>query len=202
MQGQRFFVRIRERITQELVPPPPTKPLKGLRATARQPIWEYRPPEYCYIPTGKLYASIVDAATYYERYKVEDTVRGTIEVKVRKAVHWLADAALRRKVENEVRAERELARRVKAQAWETEKANKDALLAALAGFEKMAKDLDRSRSLRRLMKEIVASPAAPAELVDSLELMALMADWLDPLVKAPWPEVDGVSERNPYGSLW
>jgi hypothetical protein len=202
LQGQRFFFRIRERITQELVPPPPTKHLKGLRATARQPVWEYRPPEYCYIPTGKLYASIVDAATYYERYKVEDTVRGTIEVKVRKAVHWLAHAALRRKVENEVRAERELARRVKAQTWETEKANKDALLAALAGFEKMAKDLDRSRSLRRLMEEIVASSAAPAELVGSLELMALMADWLDPLVKAPWPEVDGISERNPYGSLW
>jgi hypothetical protein len=202
LQGQRFFVRIRERITQELAPPPPTKPLKGLRATARQPVGEYRPPEYRYIPTGKLYASIVDAATYYERYKVEDTVRGTIEVKVRKAVHWVADAALRRHVENEVRAERELARRVKAQAWEAAKANKDALLAALAAFEKMAKDLDRSRALRRLMEEIAASPAAPAELVGSLELMALMADWLDPLVKAPWPEVDGVSERNPHGSLW
>lgn len=202
LQGQRFFVRIRERITQELVPPTPTKHLKGLRATARQPVWEYRPPEYCYIPTGKLYASIVEAGTCYERYKVEDTVRGTIEVKVRKAVHWVADAALRRNVENEVRAERELARRVKAQAWEAEKANKDALLAALAGFEKMAKDLDRSRSLRRLMEEIVASPAAPAELVGRLELMALMADWLDPLVKAPWPEVDGVADRNPHGSLW
>ena len=81
--------------------------------------------------------------------------------------------------------------------------HKDALLAAaLSGFEKMAKDLDRSRSLRRFMEEIAASPAAPAELVASLALMELMADWLDPLVKAPWPEVDGVSERNPYGSLW
>lgn len=202
LHEQRFFVRIRERITQELAPPPPAKPLKGLRSRARQPTWEYRPQEYRYFPTGKVYASIVDAATYYERYKVEDTVRGTIEGKIRKAVHWVADAAMRRNVEDEVRAERELARRVKAQTWETAKANKDALLAALAGFEKMAKDLDRSRSLRRLMEEIVASPAAPAELVGSLELMALMADWLDPLVKAPWPEVDDVSERNPYGTLW
>lgn len=56
-----------------------------------------------------------------------DTVRGTIEVKARKAVRWVANAVLRRKVENEVRAERELARRVKARAWETAKANTRAI---------------------------------------------------------------------------
>jgi hypothetical protein len=199
LHGQRYFVRIQERITQELVPPPPPKPL---RAGARQPAWEYRPPEYRYIPTGKLYASMVDAATYYESYKVEDTVRGTIEVKVRKAVRWVADAALRRNVENEVRAERELARRKKAQEWDAAKANKDSMLAKLTSFEKMAKDLDRARSLRRLMEEIAASKTAPAELVGSLELMALMADWLAPLVKAQWLEVDAIGDRNPHGNLW
>ena len=72
----------------------------------------------------------------------------------------------------------------------------------LTAFEKMAKGLDRARSLRRFMEEIAASKAAPAELVDSLALMAVMADWLDPLVKAPWPEVDGVGDRNPHESLW
>ena len=46
-----------------------------------------------------------------------------------------------------------------------------------------------------------ASKTAPAELVSSLELMALMADWLDPLVKALWPEADGVGDKNPHGSL-
>ena len=199
LHGQRYFIRIQERITQELVPPPPPKPL---HAGARQPAWEYRPPEYRYIPTGKVYASIVDAATYYESYKVEDSVRGTIEVKVKKAVRWVANDAIRRNVEKEVRAERELARRKKAQEWDTAKANKDALMAKLTAFEKMAKGLDRARSLRRFMEEIAASKAAPAELVDSLALMAVMADWLDPLVKAPWPEVDGVGDRNPHESLW
>lgn len=199
LHGQRYFVRIQERITQELVPPPPPKPL---RPGARQPAWEYRPPEYRYILTGKLFASIVDAATYYESYKVEDTGRGTIEVKVRKTVRCVADTALRRNVENEVRAERELARRKKAQEWDAAKANKDALLAKLASFEKMAKDLDRARSLRRLMEEIATSKTAPADLVGSLELMALMADWLDPLLKAQWPEVDAIGDRNPHGNLW
>jgi hypothetical protein len=199
LQGQGYFVRIQERITQELVPPPAPKPL---RAGARQPSWEYRAPEYRYIPTRKVFASIVSASTYYESYKVEDTVRGTIEVKVRKAVRWVADAALRRNVENEMRAERELVRRKKAQEWVVVKANKDALLAKLTAFEKMAQDLDRARSLRRLMEEIAASKAAPAELVGSLELMALMADWLDPTVKAAWPEVDAIGDRNPHGGLW
>ncbi len=199
LHGQRYFVRIQERITQELMPPTPPKPL---RAGARQPAWEYRPPEYRHIPTGKLYASIVDATTYYESYKVEDSPRGVIEVKVRKAVRWVANDAIRRNVEKEVRAERELARRKKAQEWDTAKANKDALMAKLTAFEKMAKGLDRARSLRRFMEEIAASKAAPAELVDSLALMAVMADWLDPLVKASWPDVDGVGDQNPYGSLW
>jgi len=199
--GQRFFVHIRERIAQELVPPPPPKPQKALRA-ATQPAWEYRPPEYRYIPTGKLYASIVDASTYYESYKVEDTVRGTIETKMRKAVRWADDTALRHNVEKEVRAERESVRRMKAQQWEMAKRNKDALLAQLTSFEKLSKDLDRARSLRRLIDEIVASKAAPEELAGSLELMALMANWLDPLVKAEWPDVDGVGDRNPHASLW
>jgi hypothetical protein len=199
LQGQRFFVRIQERITQEVVPPPPPIPL---RAGAREPAWKSHSPEYRYIPTGKLYASIVDATTNYESSKSEDTVRGTIEVKMSKAVRAVDDAALRRNIESEVRAEREAVRRRKSQEWDVAKVQKDSLLKQLASFEKMATDLDRARSLRRLMDEITASEAAPAELVGSLELMALMADWLDPMVKAPWPEVDGVGERNPHGSLW
>lgn len=111
-------------------------------------------------------------------------------------------AALRYKVEMEVCAGRELASRRKAQEWDAAKANKGALLAQLVSFEKMAKALDRARSLRRLMDEIAASTAAPAELVGSLELMALMADWLDPMVKALWSEVDGVGDRNPHGGAW
>jgi hypothetical protein len=199
LHGQRYFVRIQERITQELVPPPLPKPLRG---GARQPAWEYRAPEYRYIPTGRLFASIVSASTYYDSCKVDDTARGTIELKAQKAVRSVADAAIRRNVENEVRAERELARRAKAQKWDAAKANKDSLLAKLAAFEKMAKDLDRARSLRRFIEDVAASKTAPAELIDRLKLMTLMANWLDPLVKAPWLEVDEVADRNPYGSLW
>ena len=108
LHGQCFFVRIKERITQELVPP---KLQKALRSGPLPPTWDYRPPEYRYIPTGKMSVSIVDAVTYYENCTVEDTARGTIEAKVKKSVQSAADSAIRRKVESEVRAERELARR-------------------------------------------------------------------------------------------
>lgn len=199
LHGQRFFVRIQERINQEVVPPPPPKPL---RAGAREPAWKFHSPVYRYIPTGKLHAFIVDATNYYDSCKIEDSVRGTIEVKLRKAAAGVCDAALRRNIENEVRAEREAVRRQKSQEWDVAKAQKDSLLKQLASFEKMAADLDRARSIRCLMNEIAASPTAPAELANSLELMALMADWLDPMVKAPWPEADAVGANNPYWSLW
>lgn len=203
LHGQRFFIYIRERIVQELVPPPPPKPQKALRAGARQPAWEYRPPEYRYIPSGKINVSIVNATTYYESYKVEDTARGTIEAKVKKALRSVADSAIRRNVENEVRAERERARQKKAEEWEVAKAQKDSLLGQLSEFEKLAKNLDRARSLRRLIEDVLANQAtAPAQLVSNVELIAHMADWLDPLVNAPWPEVDSIEDKNPFKNFW
>lgn len=201
LNGQTFFIYIRERIMQELVPPPPTvkKSMRG----SREPAWQYRPPEYRYIPSGKVHVSIVDATTYHEIHKVEDTARGTIEHKVKQALQSVSDSALRRQVENEVRAEREQARRKSAEEWEVAKAHKDSLLGQLGEFEKMAKDLDRARSLRRLVDDVLANQAtAPAELVSSIELIAHMADWLDPLVKAPWPEVDSIGDKNPFKSFW
>jgi hypothetical protein len=202
LHGQTFFICIRERIMQELVPPPPLTTKKTLRS-AREPAWEYRPPEYRYIPSGKINVSIVNATTYYESYKVEDTARGTIEAKVKKALESVADSAIRRNVENEVRAERERARQKKAEEWEVAKAQKDSLLGQLGEFEKMATDLDRARSLRRLIEDVLANQATvPAQLVSNVELIAHMADWLDPLVKAPWPEVDSVGDKNPFKNFW
>lgn len=203
IRDQHFFVRIRELITQELVPPPPPKaPPARSRAAPARSAWEYRPPEYRYIPTGKLQVAIVNAHGYYEWYKLEDTASGTIEDKVRKTIFGIENEALRQQVEAEVRAERELDRRAKAHAWEQRKATKDNLLAALAAFEQMSKDLDRAESLRRFRDRVKAHPSPPTELASRLKQLTLMADWLDPLVKAPWPEIDDVGGKNPHGSWW
>lgn len=101
-----------------------------------------------------------------------------------------------------MRAERELDRRAKAHAWEQRKATKDNLLAALAAFEQMSKDLDRAESLRRFRDRVKAHPSPPTELASRLKQLTLMADWLDPLVKAPWPEIDDVGGKNQHGSWW
>lgn len=201
LHGHTFFIYIRERTKQELIPPPPTTK-KTLRS-AREPAWQYRPPEYRYIPSGEIKVSIINATTYYENYKVEDSARGTIEIKVKKALESVADSAIRRNVENEVRAEREQVRQRNAEEWEVAKAQKDSLLGQLSEFEKMARDLDRARSLRRLIEEVLATQTtAPAQLVSNVKLIAHMADWLDPLVKAPWPEVDSVGDKNPFKNFW
>lgn len=136
LHGQTFFIYIRERIMQELLPPPPPSMGKKSLRGAREPAWQYRPPEYRYIPSGKVHVSIVDATTYYENNKVEDTARGTIEQKVKQALRSVCDSAIRRQVENEVRAEREQARRKNAEEWEVAKAHKDSLLGQLNEFEK------------------------------------------------------------------
>lgn len=203
ISNQLFFVRIRERITQELVPPPQPKARPGRPRLAQlRPTWEYRPPEYRYISTGKLHVGIFNANGYFECYKMEDTASATIENKVQKAVLWIENDTLRRHVRATVYAERAREQRAKIEAWEQRKANKEQLLAKLATFESMSKDLDRAESLRRLRDRILAQPGVSVELTESIEQLTLMADWLDPLVKAAWPEVDDVGDKHPDSGLW
>ena len=139
---------------------------------------------------------------YYERYKIHDSARGSIEHKIRKTLRDAEEASLRWKVSHDLGVEREQDRIAKARHWELAKEVKDNLLSKLAKFEALAKNLDRARSLRRFMTEIESNTSVQPELRESLELMALMANWLDPLVAAPWPEVDDIGEKNPYGGVW
>lgn len=190
---EKYVLRIRERVTQELIPATPKQTVG--RA---QPRYEYRPPEYRYIPCGKLSLSVVSVVSYYEYQKTEDTPASKIEDKLHNLINRLKEASLRKKLEKELCAERELERRKKSAAWAQRKAEKDVLLGKLALFEKMAQDLDRAESLRRLRDRIsthLLPWPAPAEIVDHL---TLMANWLDPLVKQVWPEIDDGPDKNPY----
>lgn len=177
-----YFVSIEERATQELIPtlnPVAKKPCASRHAN---PVLEYRPLEYLYIPTRQFIRSICGALTFYESYKVEDSTRGKIEVKVRKATRGLIMWHFF--ITSSRRCARRRACRKTAQKRAIAEVNRDTVMATLAGFEQMAQDLDRARLLPRLMDEIAASKAAPAELVESQELMALMAN------------------TNPHGRLW
>lgn len=89
----------------------------------------------------------------------------------------------------------------KSEEWAAANAVKYTLLAKLSAFEKMAKELTWPSHFVRLAEEIGASKAAPDELVNQLDLLLRMADWLDPLVKAPSPNIDKVADKNPH-RLW
>jgi hypothetical protein len=194
LHGHEFFLRIREKITTESLAEEPSEK----RHNHSQ--WSSKRPQLVHTPTGELQLCIVDVQRYYERYKIHDSSRGTIELKMRKVLAEAEEGVLRRKLEREIWNEREEARRAKARDWESTKENKNKLLAKLALVETMAKDLDRARSIRRFIAEVDATKDAPPELLEGRELMTLMADWLDPLVKAHWPGVDGVGDKNPFGS--
>ena len=117
-------------------------------------------------------------------------------------VRRLEALSMRHKLEQEISRQRELDRHEKSEIWEQRKAEKDALLSRLATFEKMAHDLERADSLRRFCDRVRTSPSAPVDLDMILEQLTLMANWLDPLITAPWPAVDGVPEKNPFRSRW
>ncbi len=169
--------RIRERMIQEAVlPRPPPRPATGRsRRAVAHPSFEFRPQEFRYIPTGKLFLAVLSVVSYYEYQKTEDTPPSQIEAKLVNLVNRLEEVSLRRKQEQESRHERELDRRTKSIVWEQTTAKKDALLNQLAAFEKMAHDLDRAESLCRLSENIRANPSAPAELVASLDHLAKLA---------------------------
>lgn len=200
LHGSDYFVRIKERIhAKEIVQPPRSQP-KGGRW---EPDWEAltRPKKYIHTPTGTLKLSVYGLKSAYEIAKIEDTSTKPIEVKVFGFAQRLEAKSLEHKIEAELRHQRELERQRRVEIWEDRKSIKDALLAKLESFERMTRNLDRAESLRRLAAKIDDSATAAPSLKMDVDLIMKMANWIDPLVREPWPEVDDVSDRNPH-SYW
>lgn len=204
LHGQKYVLRIQERIEQELIPPPAPRAHSVASLTRRvaEPVFTFRRPEYRYVPTGKLFLAVVSVVSYYDYQKTQDTPASQIEAKLLKLLRRLEEQSLRSKLEQDIAQQRELDRRRKSEEWERRRARKDALLNRLAAFEKMARDLDRAESLRRLGARMRNSASASVELAADLAQLSLMANWLDPLIEAAWPEVDEVPEKNPHESRW
>jgi hypothetical protein len=203
VHGEDYFVRVKERITQaEVVEPTPEKvPRMGRpRQNIESPSFIFRTRKFEYIPSGKLVFSIIRVGSHYETQKTEDTSSSKVEDKLNSLILRLEELSLRRKVELEIRHEKELECQRLTKIWTAQKAHKDALLRQLTIFETMAKNLDRAESLRRLAEKTRHQAIVPAALSTNLELLALMADWLDPLIGQHWPDVDDVPENNPHRS--
>jgi hypothetical protein len=200
VHGEDYFVRVKERIAQEEVVNPIRNPLLragGSQRTSDPSAFVLTARKFEFIPTGQLVFSVFRVGSNYEVKKTEDTSSSQVEDKLSSLIVRLEELSLRRKVQLEIRHERELERQRQTKIWEAKKAHRAALLLQLTTFEAMAKNLDRADSLRRLAKRAGELEEVPAALSGALELLALMADWLDPLVKQRWPDVDDVPEINP-----
>jgi hypothetical protein len=198
LHGQEYVLRIRERLTQEVIPMPPRK-----NARQSQPGWEpdfeTATPRYRCLPTGTIRMSIVGTISSYEHQRTEDTSASRVEARLSSLITRLEAEALRCKVQADMYAERARERERLSREWQTRKEAKDKFLFRLAGFEDMAKNLDRAKSLRRLKARLETSMDPGAVPREDLELLARLVDWLDPSTHAPWPGVDDVPDRNPYG---
>jgi DNA repair ATPase RecN len=142
--------------------------------------------------------SVVSTISSYEHHKVEDTSSSRVEAGLPALVARLEEAALRRKVQAEIWAERARERERLSRDWQTRKEAKDKLLHRLGNLEEMAKNLDRAESLRRLKAKLEASAGLRSDIFEVLELLTKLADWLDPLTHTPWLGIDDVADRNPY----
>jgi hypothetical protein len=196
LHGQEYVLRVRERLTQELIPrAPQARPARA----SWEPDFEAITPQYRYLATGKIRLSVVRTISSYEHQKAEDTPTSQVEAKLLALVARLEETALRRKVQADMFAERARERERLSREWQTRKEVKDKFLQQLAGLEEMAKNLDRAESLRRLKIKLEASADLRTDLCQDLVLLAKLADWLDPSTHVPWPGIDDVPDKNPYG---
>jgi hypothetical protein len=197
LNSQQYVLRVRERLTEELVP----KSLSASRTkrSTWQQDFEALRPQYRILPTSKITLSVVSVVSYYEYQKTEDTSASRIEVKLAALVTRLEEAALRRKVEADIQAERTRERERRSHEWRAQKEVKDELLKTLARLEDMARNLDRAESLRRLKAKLETYQGPRSDFCKELELLAKLANWLDPTTHESWPEIDDVPDQNPYG---
>jgi len=198
LHGQQYVLQIKERITEELIPQPARSASRARRSTW-QPDFDALRPQYRYLPTNKIMLSVVSVVSYYECQKTEDTPSSRIEAKLAALVIRLEEAALRRKVDGDIQAERARERERRSNAWRAQKEAKDKLLQTLARLEEIARNLDRAESLRRLKAKLDSCGSFRADLCEELDLLTKLAEWLDPSTHAPWPEIDDVPDKNPYG---
>lgn len=203
LHDEDYFVRVKERILQKEIiePAPEVSPRVGRPRKHSVPAESiFRVRKFEFIPSGRLVFSVLRVGSHYEMQKTEDTTSSLVEAKLNGLIQRLEALSLRRKVELEIRHEKAQEYQRLTKIWEGRKAHKDSLLQQLASFEVMAQNLDRAESLRRLAAKARNQEGVPPPLSTSLELLALMADWLDPLVRQHWPDVDDVPERNPHRS--
>jgi hypothetical protein len=192
--GERLALRLSEKTRRE------DRPLTQEELQKKRHERDFRPEHpWIYFPTG-LFTLTILGEDRYDRRKISDRKSGKrLEDDLNGLIVAIVEEAVRQRRQRQVAQENKL--RIQQEIkehWERQRL-RDAQLERLKRIEKEASEWERAERLRTFAKAYEARAVECGhdltQASDISELIAWMrdkADWLDPMIKAPWPEVDNV----------
>lgn len=169
-----------DRIERELTATEKAKRAKGE--------YVYLTNQYIYRPTGRLTLAM---QAPLGSMSVSDGKRQRVEDKLAELPELVWRRASQLQVEQELRDEEHARWRARWEAAERRQAIRQQNLERLKNVEALAERLDRANRLRVYADKLAAShPAHPDTVEAEVAWIRRAANWLDPLVRSRWPEVD------------
>jgi hypothetical protein len=186
--GQRLRIHIRENSRREE---------RALTAEEieekKQRSYVYIPNRYIWHPTGKLKITIsrLDGSSW-ESFEVRDSAAEPIETRIPALPQRMLEFSVRLTTQDELRKKREEERKLREAEEAAQLVIRRQELEKLKEVEKQALDWERAQRLRTYARAMEAASNPIIDEVRSREIEWIVnaADWLDPAICKPWPEVD------------
>lgn len=196
VMGQFVGLHVEEEVTRAQ-----REPTVAEKARQARESW-YRPDLSVYAPTGKLKLSLVSDNKYSPFLTIGDGVRASIEHRLDQVTPRLWERVAQRVVAGEMRAEeheRWRQRCSEREAWEAARRNELERLKKTEEFAQRWRRAAELRSYANALERVGKGPTAATanqSLAEELKWVRNAADWLDPLVSAHWPVLDGQSKTD------
>jgi hypothetical protein len=146
---------------------------------------------YEYRPTGEFDIAATEPEGRYELAKIGDSRTASVEGKVVAFINQLRELVIRRRVQDEINAERRVVAEAKAAEERRQADMRRKALERLKEVEEWATKLERANRLRSLADRFQAEKLSSNDRVIDAEWIRRAADWLDPTVVRRWDDVDG-----------
>jgi hypothetical protein len=177
---------IGERFQRSERPLTETEKRERREAEKRNGYFYYRD-RWIFTPSGELTLKVLDAIGKWSRWEIKDGASRPIEDRLLSIPDRLLELAIERKLIWEERKQEQVASEERQRLARQQQQLKEAALKQLETVEKQAKDWQRAQLLRSYA-ESIADQGGPSE---SVAWIQNAADWLDPMTRKHWPDVDG-----------
>jgi len=144
---------------------------------------------YVFKATGILQLDVTQVGNSYPIFSIRDGKTEALEEKTADLASRLKDHALRLKVARELAQDRAKQAEVRRAEQRKLAERREAELEKLKKLEAAATEWDRAQRLRRFAAALAVATAVEGG-KELAEWINRAADWVDPLVKARWAEVD------------